>query len=52
MRCFILDKNKKQTNIKNIILPATVENPPIMTACISDSVRSTKYGLMIIGASV
>lgn len=33
------------------IVPATVENPPIITAWISDSVRSIKYGLMIIGAS-
>lgn len=35
---------------KNTI-PATVENPPIITACISDSVKSIKYGLMIMGAS-
>jgi len=34
-----------------LIIPATVENPPIITAWISDSVRSVKYGLMIIGAS-
>jgi len=34
-----------------LIIPATVENPPIITAWISDSVRSGKYGLMIIGAS-
>jgi hypothetical protein len=33
------------------IIPATVEKPPIITACISDSVRSIRYGLMIIGAS-
>lgn len=34
-----------------LIIPATVENPPIITVWISDSVRSAKYGLIIIGAS-
>jgi len=34
-----------------LTIPATVENPPIIIVWISDSVKSGKYGLMIIGAS-